>query len=107
MLSINIGKLTSVAQQPPERLFLTRRAASPVGHSGHWGREMSSPLKFEDVDPSVVQDATTPQLDLTEAADDLKAKGRCRRHPQTERSWRAGDPFGGAVSFRGVIVAAG
>lgn len=34
---------------------------------------------FEDVDPSVVQDATTHQLDVTEAADDptagLKWKG--------------------------------
>lgn len=55
---------------------------------------MGSPLMFENVDPSMVQDATSHQL---EAADDLEVKRRRRhRHPQTERRWRAGDPFGRA-----------
>lgn len=57
---------------------------------------MGSPLMFEDVDPSMVQEVTTHQLDLTKAADDLEVKRWRRRHPQTERSWRAGDPFGRA-----------
>lgn len=57
---------------------------------------MGSPLMFEDVDPSMVQDATTHQLDLREAADDLEVTPWRRRRPQTEGSWRAGDPSGGA-----------
>lgn len=46
---------------------------------------MGSPLMFEDVDPSMVQEVPTHQLDLKEAADHLEVKRRRRRHPRTEQ----------------------